>query len=360
MASRTLRTAWGGAGCLAGAAGALWVSGGRQPLWGKQSPQSWPQAGAVPVDAQGRPWIEGDPGSGSGARAVSATLNYQSGSVASSLVRNGRVGTRRGPDGGDSALFGVDWAPTAVTVGNARHLPQPPTLDGEGFELHPHDPGALGFHDEQQIVHGYYREACELVRKATGAAQVVAFDHNVRCASAQAAGVKIKGGNAVQGPAHLVHTDYTVTSAPKRVLDLASPAKLNDTWRPLVPEGQPLISAATAQQVRDGGRFAIVTVWRSIRHPPVGQFPLAVCRADSVSPEDVVTFEIHYADRVGENYFAKHAPAHRWWYYPRLRRASAPVFNKWDTAGDFTAPPSPTDPFLPVSPLPYGVGYPGR
>ena len=32
--------------------------------------------------------------------------------------------------------------------------------------------------------------------------------------------------------------------------------------------------------------------------------PLALCDAQTVEPDDLVVFEIHYADRVGENYFA--------------------------------------------------------
>ena len=39
---------------------------------------------------------------------------------------------------------------------------------------------------------------------------------------------------------------------------------------------------------------------------PVEINPLALCDASTVSPQDLVVFEIHYADRVGENYFAKH------------------------------------------------------
>ncbi len=43
---------------------------------------------------------------------------------------------------------------------------------------------------------------------------------------------------------------------------------------------------------------------------------LAFCDASTVSVDDLVAFEIRYADRVGENYFAGYSPAHRWWMRP--------------------------------------------
>jgi hypothetical protein len=53
------------------------------------------------------------------------------------------------------------------------------------------------------------------------------------------------------------------------------------------------------------------TLWRNIAAEPVATQPLALCDAASVRPEDLVVFEIHYADRIGENYFAKHHDGHR-------------------------------------------------
>ena len=44
-------------------------------------------------------------------------------------------------------------------------------------------------------------------------------------------------------------------------------------------------------------------------------------------------FEIHYQDRVGENYFAKHSPEHRWHFYPALTRDEALLIKQWDSAG---------------------------
>ena len=55
-------------------------------------------------------------------------------------------------------------------------------------------------------------------------------------------------------------------------------------------------------------------------------------------PDDLVVFEIHYADRIGENYFAKHADAHRWYFYPALTRDEALLIKQWDSAEASRAP----------------------
>ena len=41
------------------------------------------------------------------------------------------------------------------------------------------------------------------------------------------------------------------------------------------------------------------------------QKPLACADAASVSSDDLIIFQIVYADRVGENYFAKYSERHR-------------------------------------------------
>ncbi len=47
-----------------------------------------------------------------------------------------------------------------------------------------------------------------------------------------------------------------------------------------------------------------------------------------------MVFEIHYADRIGENYFAKHADSHRWLFYPEITKDEALLIKQWDSAGN--------------------------
>ena len=53
----------------------------------------------------------------------------------------------------------------------------------------------------------------------------------------------------------------------------------------------------------------------------------------SVRPQHLVVFEIHYADRIGENYFAEHDDGHRWYFYPGPTRDEALLIKQWDSAG---------------------------
>ena len=266
------------------------------------------------------------------------TLRYLQSSVESSLYRNGKVLTRRDRDGSDSGRVGVDLEQREMAIIDARKLAPPdrPTLAANGFELigRPMANPDLDFLDHHAVVGSYYPECAEIVRVATGAVIVAAFDHNVRSATGKSGKLRIAGGQQVQGPAHLVHGDYTLTSAPQRLRALARPPTLNDTCRTVLAEGKTLLDAEAVEVAIADGRFAIVNVWRNVAREPVATRPLALCDAASVHPEELVVFEIHYEDRVGENYFAKHDPRHRWVYWSAMTRDEALLIKQWDSAGE--------------------------
>lgn len=267
------------------------------------------------------------------------SFRYLKPSVEHSLYRNGKVFTRRDPDGSDDEFVGVDLESRDMPVHDARRLEagaERRTLRNNGFEMLPRpmaDPD-LDFFDHEQVVRGYYPHCAEIVREASGAAVVAAFDHNVRSALGKKSKRRIEGGQQVQGPAHLVHGDYTLTSAPQRLRDLAKPPAVNDTYRTSLAEGETLLDADAVERAIANGRFAIINVWRNIAHEPVATHPLALCDAASVRPQDLVVFEIHYSDRIGENYFAKHADEHQWYVYPALTRDEALLIKQWDSAGE--------------------------
>ena len=91
---------------------------------------------------------------------------------------------------------------------------------------------------------------------------------------------------------------------------------------------------APVEQAIGDRRFAIVNVWRNIAREPVATRPLALCDAASVHPEELIVFEIHYKDRIGENYFAKHDPRHRWIYWSAMTCDEALLVKQWDSAGE--------------------------
>ena len=83
-----------------------------------------------------------------------------------------------------------------------------------GFVLLRHQTAVSDFYDEDQIARVYYPECERVMKEATAAARVVAFDHIVRNAGMSAKDSTIKI------PAKRVHNDYTAWSSPQRVRDL--------------------------------------------------------------------------------------------------------------------------------------------
>ncbi len=271
------------------------------------------------------------------ARMRTGTFRYLKPSVASSLYRNGKVFTRRDQDGSDSAFVGVDLEHRDKQVIDARTLAQTdqPELAANGFALASRptvDPG-LDFLNQEEVLRRYYPECMDIVREATGAETVAAFDHNVRSATGKSGKRSIRGGQQVQGPAHLVHGDYTLTSAPQRLRELARAPTSNDTYRARLAAGRTLLDPDAVERAITRGRFAIINVWRNIAPEPVATRPLALCDSASVRPQDLVVFEIHYRDRIGENYFAKHGPDHRWMFWSGMTRDEALLIKQWDSAG---------------------------
>jgi hypothetical protein len=265
------------------------------------------------------------------------TFGFMTAETKPSLWRNGAVLMVRDPHGNLSKSQGVNLENHTLPVADARRMPvgQRPSCDKNGFELcaAPLTSEAIDFLDHAQVVGAYYPQCAALVEAIVGA-KAYAFDHNVRSATGQQERRQIKGGQAVQGPAHVVHGDYTLRSAVDRVRQLARPPEGNDTLCGYLRKGESLISAAAAEgALANGGRFAIVNVWRNIDEHPVATHPLALCDSQTVAPEDLVVFEIHYPNRIGENYWARYSPRHRMYYYPEMSRDEALLIKQWDSAG---------------------------
>ena len=267
---------------------------------------------------------------------VLGTFNYLDESVQSSLFRNGKVLTNRDPDGNDFGTVGMTLKKIQLNVLDARTLGREArqTCESNGFELidAPVANDAIDFFDHVRVVREYYGQCARWVEQSTGG-RVYPFDHNIRSVSGKESERRIAGGQQVQEPIHLVHGDYTLVSAPQRLRDLAKPPGRNDTLNSVLRDGETILDPGDARRVLDGGRFAIINVWRNIASTPVSIHPLALCDSRSVDPEDLVVFEIHYQDRIGENYFAKHSASHRWYYFPHMTPSEALLIKQWDSAG---------------------------
>jgi hypothetical protein len=230
---------------------------------------------------------------------IEATLNY--------VVDTGeKLFTYTGGPGSTDVRTGGQQDPRRVVVRNGRHYANEFALEREGFRFIGHDTKVGDFFDDAQVRQIYYPEIEALVKAESGASRVVVFDHTLRTADDE-----LRETRKIREVVPRVHNDYTEWSGPQRVRDLL-PEEADDLLR---------------------RRFAIIQVWRPIRHP-VESFPLAICDARSLSPADLVISERRYPNRVGQTYAITYNPEHRWYWFPRMRRDEALVFKVYDSLAD--------------------------
>lgn len=191
-----------------------------------------------------------------------------------------------------------------VAIRDARPLIGQLSLEKEGFVLLRHQTAVKDFYDEEEIQSVYYPECERVIKEATGAARVVAFDHIVR--NAAMAAVK---GSQIKLPAKRVHNDYTAWSSPQRVRDLMG---------------------AEAEELLQH-RFAIINLWRPIRGPLL-ESPLTLCDAQSLSEENLIASDLKYPDRTGETYSITYNPGQRYYYFPKMQADEAVLIRCFDSA----------------------------
>ena len=208
-------------------------------------------------------------------KTIEATLDYLAdGQAPVSVV---------GAPGGVDVRVGSDSDLHRVVLRNGRLEASQFALERNGFRFVRHDTGMADFYDEDEVRSVYYAEMEALIKAESGASRVVVFDHTLRTED-----VALRETRKIREVVRRVHNDYTEWSAPQRVRDL-------------VPdEAEALLK----------GRFAIIQVWRPIRLP-VESFPLAICDARSLSPENLVVTKRRYQERVGETYAITFNPAHQ-------------------------------------------------
>jgi hypothetical protein len=197
--------------------------------------------------------------------------------------------------------------PHIVTIRNARPILDSVDLDREGFALLQHRIAVKNFYDDDEVRAVYYPEAAQALKQATGADRVFIFDHTVR---RRVPGAEDRRAGPRQ-PATRVHVDHTAKSGPQRVRD----------WFP--DEAEQLLR----------GRVQIINLWRRIRGP-LRDAPLAVCDAQTVTPDDLVASDLVYPHRVGETYAVRYNPAHQWFYVPEMRADEVLLLKCYDSERD--------------------------
>jgi hypothetical protein len=232
--------------------------------------------------------------------SIEVELSYYSGDGASpvSLVAE--------PGGRDTRVGATGSETHRVTLHNGRPLADQFELDRDGFRFVPHPTRMTDFYDEAEIERVYYPEMEALIKAQSGAKRVVVFDHTLRT---EDDGLRERA--KIREVVRRVHNDYTEASAPKRVRDLMG------------DEAEELLK----------GRFAIIQVWRPIRHP-VETWPLAICDARSLDEKDLVVTERRYQNRIGQTYAIHYNEGQYWYWFPRMRRDEALVFKVYESLRD--------------------------
>jgi hypothetical protein len=227
------------------------------------------------------------------------------------------------PGESDKRLGGGESEPHQVTLRNGRLHLNEFALEKTGFRFVRHDTRVADFYDEDEIRRVYYPEMEAMIKAEAGAKRVVVFDHTLRTADDD-----LRQAAKIRDVVRRVHNDYTEWSGPQRVRDLMG------------DEAEALLQH----------RFAIIQVWRPIRHP-VESWPLAIADARTLSPDDLVVTERRYPDRVGQTSAITWNPEHRWYWFPHMRPDEALVFKTYESEKDgrarFTAHTAFEDPTTP-------------
>jgi len=213
----------------------------------------------------------------------------------------------------------------AMTVRDGRPVRDTFRLDVHGFVFADHVTRVKDFTDEAERKRVYDPEVQTLIKKHSGASDVVVFDHTIRV-SDEDMQKAVNARPTVKG----VHNDYTEGSAPVRLREIVGEAEANRRMKK---------------------RWAIIQAWRPIRGPVLID-PLGICDGRSIPQQGFIRVERRYKYRTGEVYHIAHNPAHEWFWFPRMTRDEVLVFKVFDSDASklsrFTAHSAFDDPATPA------------
>src|SRR4029434_6125200 len=99
-----------------------------------------------------------------------------------------------------------------MTLLNGRALGERLSLDEQGLVFVEHKTKVADFFDENQLKSVYYPEIEQLIKRESGAARVVIFDHTLRSGDETERETKL-----IREPVLSAHNDYTEWSGPNPV-----------------------------------------------------------------------------------------------------------------------------------------------
>ena len=219
-----------------------------------------------------------------------------------------------------SSDYGGTSVPVEMTVIDARSAPQKMSLNVNSFELvnQTTSLATQDFYDDRsKIVDVYYDEIAEAIKRATGAAHVKVFHHQVRNQEKNTGDPK-NLNTSVQGYAMGIHSD-------------SHPHSADALFRRMT-------TGAGMKQYQTG-RFLYINAWRNIADTPIQNNPLAVCDETSlVRPDDYITADLHMGPAETDDMHIqqyrlldRHADSHRWYYYSQMTKDELLLFKQFDS-----------------------------
>jgi hypothetical protein len=199
-----------------------------------------------------------------------------------------------------------------MPITDARDWRQPPSLDLEGAALVDSPTKVSDFRDPDEVRRVYLPEVEELIRRATGAAQVFMLGGGGLVRYAERSPHFGTGMNTQ--PARFPHMDFTSATAPGLVDNVFGSSKV---------------------ALKPGQRLVGYNIWRAISGPPQ-DVPLAVCDARTVERSDLMEADGVYDEGEPstwwelEAFLLKHNPRHRWLFFRNMRPDEALVFRAYD------------------------------
>ncbi len=198
--------------------------------------------------------------------------------------------------------------PHATPIRDARKADPTPRLETHGFELVVQplslDPAELMVPGFNETGKAYGDQMAALVRRMTGASEVLVFGQVVRDEAQPAA----------NKPAHSVHVDFDRKTLAGFLLGM----------RP--DDGEALLNK----------RFSNINLWRGLA--PVERTPLAVCEGTSIAPGDLRTGLIRLTpEEPGPSmsgFNIAWSPDHRWWCYPHMTPDEVLLFRIYNSDPD--------------------------
>jgi hypothetical protein len=220
--------------------------------------------------------------------------------------------------------------PRSVHVRNARALKNPLTLDTAGITLVDHRSAVRDFFDTEEVAAVYPAEVEKVVRQLTGAQRAASSGWMIRTSDDQDRERRntsryMAGKGGVQPPGNQVHVDQHPARAPRSAQQLYARA---------FPDGPGY------------SRFISCSFWRAFSEPPQ-DWPLALCDATSVGPQEGIFNPIIFGDSIPDDIVRQapipgeellpagsvftFSPSHRWYYYPDMNRDEAVLFKFYDS-----------------------------